>query len=186
MSRVTLAIVLFFSIALGLYWQVQMKKNEQQTSASTGIEQPDFVADNLKSVSYNDEGKVESRVSADHMEHYEANNLTRFTQPVYLLYPDDGNAHWRISATEGTLDRHDNIVTLQNNVIIDAITPNEPLQQLKTSYLELDLDTMIMRSDRVINVDGVGFKVDGTGLYADLNEQTVELLNQVTGIYEPN
>ena len=186
MNRITLAIVLFFSIALGLYWQVQLKKSEQQSSAGSGVVTPDFVADNLKSVSFNEKGDVESRVSAEHMEHFDASNLTRFTRPVYLLYPDDGAAHWRISATEGALDKDDNIVTLQNNVIIDAITPNEPLQQLRTSYLQLDLDTMIMRSDRMIQVDGMNFKVEGTGLYADLNAQTVELLNQVTGIYEPN
>ncbi|MCF1426484.1 MAG: LPS export ABC transporter periplasmic protein LptC [Shewanella sp.] len=186
MNRITLAIVLFFSIALGLYWQVQMKKNEQQVNAASNVVQPDFVADDLYSVSFNDRGEVESRVMAVYMEHFDASNLTRFSQPVYLLYPDNGQANWRISAAKGTLKQDDNIVTLENNVIIDAITPNEPLQQLKTSYLQLDLDTMIMRSDRVIQVNGSNFKAEGTGLYANLNAQTVELLNQVTGIYEPN
>lgn len=186
MNRVTLAILLFFSIALGLYWQVQMKQNEQDANADSNIITPDFVAKDLKSINFNSKGDVESRVTADYMEHFATSNLTNFTEPVFLLYPENEKGYWRIAAKQGALDKNVNMVTLHKDVIINAIAPDEPMQKLMTSYLQLDLNTMIMRSDQAIAVEGDDYRLQGVGLYADLNQQTVELLNQVTGIYEAN
>ncbi|BDM63164.1 lipopolysaccharide export system protein LptC [Shewanella sp. NFH-SH190041] len=186
MNRVTLAIVLFFSVALGLYWQAYVKKNAAENTPQSHVIQPDFVADNLTSVSFNDAGEVESRLSAAHMEHFDASNQTTFTQPVYLLYPANGQAQWRIQASEATLDKNSNKVVLQNNVIIDAISPNEPIQHISTSYVSLNLKTMVMTSDKEIHIQGNDFTIRGQGLHAELNKQTVELLHEVTGIYEPD
>ncbi len=184
MNRVTLAIILFFSTALILYWQVQNKRNAPQSEAPVDVVRPDFVADDLRSVNFDEQGNVASRVAAAHMEHYEASEKTFFNQPVYLVYPDKGEAQWRLSANEGRLNRKSNRVVLENNVIIDAISPNEPIQSLKTSYVELDLDTMIMTSDREILIEGKDFNIKGSGLYADLNAQQVKLTSQVKGTYE--
>lgn len=186
MSRVAWAIILLFVLGIGLYWQVQFKKATQESANIGQSSQPDFTAKQLKSVSFNEQGKVENRVYAERMEHFSAQDITNFTKPVYLLYPEDGLSHWRIQAKTGTLDKAIDRVVLQDNVIIDAIEPNESIQQLTTSYVELDLKTMIMTSDRMIHVNGQNFTTTGKGLYADLNAHTVELLHHVTGNYDPN
>ncbi|MGL5409262.1 MAG: LPS export ABC transporter periplasmic protein LptC, partial [Shewanella sp.] len=103
---------------------------------------------------------------------------------VYLVYPDQGKAQWRIRADQGRLSKNTGKVELENNVIIDAINPEEPIQTLSTSFLELDLNTMIMTSDRIIYVTGKDFTIQGQGLYADLNAQEVQLTSQVIGTYE--
>ncbi|QDF66003.1 LPS export ABC transporter periplasmic protein LptC [Shewanella sp. SNU WT4] len=185
MNRVTLAIVLFFSAALILYWQVQVKKSAQELHTSQTQEQPDFVADNLKSVEFNPDGTVSSRVSALHMEHFNQTQTTFFTEPVYQLYPENSDDQWQLHAKQGSLDKLTGKVTLENDVIIEALAPNEPIQTLTTSYLELNLNTMIMTSDRDIAIQGTGFTVKGKGLYADLNTQTIELKSQIEGTYEP-
>ncbi|MBV7316156.1 LPS export ABC transporter periplasmic protein LptC [Shewanella sp. NIFS-20-20] len=185
MNRVTLAIVLFFSAALILYWQVQVKRSAKDSQAASSLIQPDFVADDLKSVEFTESGKVSSRVSASHMEHYNQTQMTYFTNPVYQVYPDTGEGQWHLYASQGSLDKLSGKVVLENNVIIDAIEPNEPIQRLTTSYLELDLNTMIMTSDEPIYIKGSGFTVTGKGLYADLNTQTIELKSQIEGTYEP-
>jgi lipopolysaccharide export system protein LptC len=184
MNRVTLAILLLFSAALVLYWQVQLKQGEFDKKLQLTTSEPDFVADDLHSVEFDDKGRLNSRVTASHMEHYEDKALTYFTAPVYLVYPVDGKAQWRLQASEGRLDKNSGKVTLENNVIIDAISPEEPIQTLSTSQLELDLDTMIMTSDRLITITGAGFIIQGTGLNADLNAQEVSLTSQIKGTYE--
>ncbi|KIO36647.1 LPS export ABC transporter periplasmic protein LptC [Shewanella sp. cp20] len=183
MNRVTLAIIAFFGTALLLYWQVQSKKGNEDL-ALNNVDRPDYIVRDLKSVQYNDEGGINSRVSASHMEHYAERNLTYFTQPIYLVYPDNGDAQWRLRSTKGTLDKNSGRVTLENNVIIDAISPEEPIQTIETTYLELDLNTMIMTSDRSIRVTGQDFLITGEGLYADLNAQNIRLTSQVEGTYE--
>lgn len=184
MNRVTFAIIFLFATASVLYWQVQLKKEQHSSNNSTSVIQPDFVAKDLHSINFNASGQVASRVDAAHMEHYQNNNMTYFVQPVYLLYPEKGNSPWKIQAKEGSLNKSTGKVILQNDVIIDAISPQEPVQELSTSYLELDLNTMIMTSDQLILVTGKDFNIKGKGLYADLNAQEVELTSQVEGIYE--
>ncbi|GIU23857.1 lipopolysaccharide export system protein LptC [Shewanella colwelliana] len=183
MNRVTLAIIAFFGTALILYWQVQTKRGNEALNIDV-TDRPDYVINDLKSVQYNELGQLNSRVSASHMEHYSDKNMTYFTQPVYLVYPDEGNAQWRLRSTKGTLDKASGRVKLENNVIIDAISPEEPIQTIETTYLELDLNTMIMTSDRTIRITGNDFLITGKGLYADLNAQNVRLTSQVEGTYE--
>ncbi|ABZ78242.1 protein of unknown function DUF1239 [Shewanella halifaxensis HAW-EB4] len=185
MSRVTLAIIALFGTALLLYWQVQSKKSEQELSIDTS-QQPDYIIDDLRSIEYNELGFINSEVTAKHMEHYDSVNMTYFTEPVYLIFPDDGLAQWRLKSDKGSLNKVTGKVTLENNVIIDSISPEEPIQTLSTSYLDLDLNTMIMTSDEIIHVTGNEFVIQGLGLYADLNAQSVKLISQVEGIYQAN
>ena len=182
MNRVTLAIIAFFGTALVLYWQVQSKRGDTELTVDVSS-QPDYIADNLKSVEFNELGLVNSRVSAKHMEHFEEDNMTYFTDPIYLVYPEQGQAQWQLQSMKGTMDKRSGKVILENNVIINAIDSQEPIQSIKTSYLELDLNTMIMTSDRNIYITGSDFVIQGVGLYADLNAQSVKLTSQVNGTY---
>lgn len=59
-----------------------------------------------------------------------------------------------------------------------------PYRHCPPVFLELDLNTMIMTSDRIIYVTGKDFNIQGQGLYADLNAQEVQLTSQVVGTYE--
>lgn len=183
MNRVTLAILAFFGTALILYWQVQTKRGAEDQVIHVS-ERPDYIVNDLKSVQYSEQGNINSRVSASHMEYYADRNMTYFTEPIYLVYPDSGDAQWRLRSTKGTLDKNSGRVTLENNVIIDAISPEEPIQTIETTYLELDLNTMIMTSDRTIRITGKDFLITGQGLHADLNAQNVRLTSQVEGTYE--
>lgn len=184
MNRVTIAIIAFFTAALVLYWQVQSKRNTQLPRIVSTEERPDYTASNLKSVSFDENGKMATRVSAKHMAHYAKDDVTLFTEPVYHIFPNNSNAEWKMTAVEGRLNRTDHKVVLQKDVIIDAITPDDPIQSLSTKYLELDLKTMIMTSKEQIDITGSGFDTSGIGLYADLNAQQVKLLSDIKGTYE--
>ncbi|WP_394130295.1 LPS export ABC transporter periplasmic protein LptC [Shewanella maritima] len=186
MNRVTLAIIIFFSTAIALYWQVQVKRNAMQDSKVKTVERPDFIANDLKTTMFNEQGYIESKVTATHMEHFESTNLTHFTDPVYLIFPENGEAQWRLSATKGQLDKENSEVTLFDDVLIDAIDIDEPLQSLRTKDMTLNLTTMIGTSQERVNIKGKGFIIDGLGLHADLNTQELTLLSQVEGIYEPH
>jgi len=183
MNRVTLAIVALFGTAFLLYWQVQLKKADEGVAVDAS-NYPNYVAENLKSVEFNELGMVNSRVTATYMEHFDATGMTKFTSPIYLIYPDKGQAKWRLRAEVGVLNKQLGKVVLENNVIIDAISLEEPIQTIKTSYLKLDLNTMIMTSDRTVYITGTDFIIKGTGLYADLNGQNVKLTSNVEGTYE--
>ncbi|MDP5147266.1 LPS export ABC transporter periplasmic protein LptC [Shewanella sp. ULN5] len=186
MNRTTLAICAFFGLALTLYWQVQDKRNKMALVVDTRIERPDFVADDLHTTEFNTLGLVDSKMSATHMEHYSMTNTTLFTDPVLLLYPQNGKAQWQITAKNATLEQQTNKVSLQNDVIINAIDIEEPLQSLETQQVTFDLETMIGRSEDPVIIKGNGFLINGLGLFADLNAEEITLLSEVEGTYEPH
>ncbi|GLS83399.1 LPS export ABC transporter periplasmic protein LptC [Paraferrimonas haliotis] len=183
MSRVTIITLLMFAIATGLYWQVQQKRAADQSSADDGTYQPDFVATELNSRVYDEAGNLSSRVHADSMEHYQALNLTIFGAPRYNVFPNEGGSQWQLSAKTGTLNNDTQNVLLEEGVLIEAISPNEPIKNITTSYLEVDLNSMIMTSNKALFVEGDDFDLTGVGLFADLNENKVNLLKQVEGTY---
>ena len=184
MNRVTIAIAAFFGLALALYWQTQIKRSEMDAIKVVGVERPDFIADDLRTTQFNGQGLIESRVTAEHMEHYASSDITHFTKPVYLIYPENGKAQWQLSADQGQLNKQSNQISLENNVIIDAIDIEEPLQSLTTNDVSLDLTTMIGSSQDMVYIKGKGFMIQGLGLHADLNTQKLSLLSQVEGTYE--
>lgn len=186
MNRTTLAICAFFGLALVLYWQVQVKRNQMALIKDPRIERPDFVADNFRTTEFNKLGFIDSKVSAEHMEHFTSTNTTSFTAPVLLLYPENGKAQWQITAKNATLNQHSNEVSLHNDVVIDAIDIEEPLQSLETQQVTFNLNTMIGRSEESVTIKGNGFIIQGLGLFADLNAEQITLLSQVEGTYEPH
>ena len=183
MNRVTIAIIVFFGTALFLYWQVQVKQGQQQQVKSQ-IELPDYVATQLDSVTYDKDGQLSSRVSAEHMEHFQDKDLTIFSKPEYLLYGDDINSPWKITAQQGRLMKAQGQVFLDDSVEIRAVNKQEPLQSVVTKHLQMDLNDKTMESEEMVYIKGNGFKSQGLGLYADFNQETVRLKSQVTGTYE--
>ena len=184
MNRVNLAITVFFGTAILLYWQVQSKRGDAELTIDPQS-RPDYIVDDIKSVAYNELGLVSNRLSAKHMEHYQDNNITLFTEPIYLIYPEKGQAQWQVQSGKGTMNKKSGKVILEDNVIINAIDTKEPIQTVTTSYLELDLNTRIMVSDRKVYITGSDFIIEGLGLYGDLNAESVKLTSQVHGTYEP-
>ncbi|WP_028107774.1 LPS export ABC transporter periplasmic protein LptC [Ferrimonas futtsuensis] len=182
MKREGIAIAILFGAAILLTWRSMVMKDQAKVDVKPSY-QPDFVAENLRSRIYSESGRLSAEINADQMEHYQALALTRLQEPDYLLYPEDSQGQWRVQATQGQLSdgRH---VVLENDVIITAIEPNEPLKTITTDYLELDLETMIMTSNRQIRGNGEGFNITAKGLWADLNLNRIELKSQVNAIYE--
>ncbi|MCL1077470.1 LPS export ABC transporter periplasmic protein LptC [Parashewanella spongiae] len=183
MNRVTIAIVLFFGTALYLYWQVQVKQSQKENNLPS-VEQPDYVATDLRSAEFNEQGLISSRVTAKHMEHYQDNNVTLFTQPVYIVYGTDRTSPWRITAEKGQFQKDMGKVYLQGDVTLQAVDLQEPLQSVNTNALEMDLITKTMTTEEMVYIKGNSFNSQGKGMFADKNAQTIRLNSQVTGTYE--
>lgn len=85
MSRVTLAIIAFFGTALILYWQVQQKRGNETDSSLNNQDSPDYIIEDLRSIEFNEQGQVNSRVTAKHMEHYEL-KAKPISLNLYILF----------------------------------------------------------------------------------------------------
>lgn len=183
MTRAGLFITLFFFSGLLYFWNPFWSIAEKEPELPSGLLQPDFVADDLQLKRFDEQGFLTSQVNATHMEHFQEIETTQFTAPSYLIFPKQGQARWRVQSDLGTFNQRNHVV-LQKNVIITAIAPDELIKEIHTSYLELDLDSMMITSDRPITVYGKEFKISGVGIRADLNRHFIELIKDIRATYD--
>jgi len=183
MNRVTLLIGLFFISCILLFWNPFWSINSVKVQPQSF--KPDFVANDMTLRQYNDDGYLSSQLHAKYMASYDAANITEFTKPSYILYPQQGSPKWKITADIGLFDQSEHVV-LTNNVIISAIDPKQKIKSITTSRLELNLVTMMVTSDQEIKIIGQQYDITGVGLKADLNQQKIELIKDIQAIYDNN
>jgi len=144
---------------------------------------PDFIAESLKSNTFNVKGDLSHIIDAKRMEHYADIQVTHFEFPHLTLYPEDKKNTWEVSSTEGTLFS-DNRVKLKNRVKLSSTDPESLIQEIHGKYIELDLNTNIISSEQAIVVLGKGFTMYGSGLIVDINTKQMTLTEHVQTIYK--
>ena len=183
MSRVGLLICLFFVSGLLLFWNPFWSFNQPKNNTAEQELQPDFVALDMTLRQFNQLGFLASEVHAKQMLHFDSANITEFTKPSYIIYPNGGAAKWKISADIGVFNQRDHVV-LKNNVIISSIASTAVVKTITTSRVEIDLTTMMVTSKQPIKVIGEKFHITGVGLKADLNQQQIELIKDIQAVYD--
>lgn len=183
MKRENLAGLLLLLAAGALYWSNLLREQEQPVHSPD--QDPDFVTRKLDTSTYDKTGRLSARIAAASMRHFEDSQFTEFSEPIYFIYPEDSDIVWKLQARQGELadNRH---MTLENDVIITSIMPDEPLRTLRTAVLKVDLDTMIVTTEDPLVASGDTFTMEAVGLWADLNTNQVKLLSEVTASYEVN
>jgi len=184
MNRAVILISLFFGSCILLFWNPFWSVTTVDKPFTNNKNLPDFTASDMTLRQYDEQGFLSASVSAVKMEHY--NNIsTTFTKPSYIIYPKQGDARWKIDAEIGIFDQEHRVL-LKNNVTISALDPEEKIRFIKTSHLELNLNTMIIHSDELVEIAGKQFRITGHGLQADFKQQQFELIKDIQAVYENN
>ncbi len=184
-SRLKISIVILFVLALLLYIPTWM----EDTPAENKVEKidalrPAYRAKNLTTTLYNQDGKLNHRVFATNMEHYDQLGFVLFTQPEYTVYTDDNSAPWQVTAEEGTLYSNDTI-QLDSNVEIVNQSRDDFVETIQTEFIEINLDSKQMTSDQPVTIRGLQYVINSNGFNADLQTQQYELIDHVQTVYSP-
>ncbi len=180
MRRELLAGLLLLAMAGGLYWHNLLMAPQSPTLAT---QEPDFVARAMTTRAYNEHGRLNAEIAADRMLHYQPLQLTEFTKPVYLVYPEGTDTTWKVTANFGVLEQN-RYLHLRDQVQLEALEHNEPINRIRTQALKLDLETMIVSTDEALEAQGENLSLTATGLIADLKLNLVSLLHKVSATYD--
>ncbi|MGL4249238.1 MAG: LPS export ABC transporter periplasmic protein LptC [Aeromonas sp.] len=181
MSRQTLLFALLFLVAL-VAWQLGKVELVPDSKVSVENYQPDFVAKDLVTTRFDVNGKRTERLESRHAEYFQLLEQATFEQPVVYLFDEQGAAEWKVTAETGVLNTGDNVI-LRDKVHLDGLLPASFIATLDTSYLELDLVTQDVRSNREVKIVGRDFQTEGVGLKGHLDRKYFELLDQGHAIY---
>ncbi len=160
------------------YWAQNME--DGQTNENI-VATPTFIAGNIETSFFNVKGELYQVLGAKRAEHYKSIELTELDEPSLVYYPQNDtsqkklsqnskiekNEIWYISSDEGTLNNNDNFV-LRGHVLAKNSNVDSFVNEIKSNYLELDLNTNELRTPEKINIKGLNLENSGTGFYGNI------------------
>lgn len=177
--NIRLFIFLAFVVISFLWWFPALESEKSIDSEAMNDLIPEFTAKFLHQELFDSEGNLEQQVFSHKMEHYADLSLTHFKQPEFTIYQDN-KPFWRISAQLGNMQ--DGLLLLEGSVTMLQISDNALVNSITTEYLEINLNTNIVSTDNEITIKGENTIIVGKGLIADLERQTLSLVNHVQTI----
>lgn len=127
---------------------------------------PSYLAQSIKTTTYNKMGLAYRELSAQNVQYYEYLTTSYLTLPNVTYFPQlDPNKNtsknisinqdelemWTISADFGTVNIGDNII-LRSNVLGHSTKRDAIITDIRTDYLEYDLNTQEIKTDKTISL----------------------------------
>ncbi len=179
----TIFIFLLF-LASVLFWRWTTQEHSPVQQAQTNNAMPSSIAENLVSYQYDSQGTLLREFHAKTAFYYENKELTETLAPELLTYEKHQPA-WHLTAPAGQLLK-DEQVKLHGNILIQNKNPELDVRQMTTTYLEMDLRTNQITTDKPLEIEGVDYHIQGEGLNADLNQNRYTILRQGHATYQNN
>lgn len=175
-------------IALGFsgWYYMQSSFNINLLSPKIIAYLPDIMIEDLTVKQFDATGKPAHYFYTPALTHFPHKSMSQFTQPKIILTPEDEEP-WTIRADRGRAEEGINKITLISNVIFHQNAANNQKEkkittELMTYYSKKNWAT----TPEKIFFEQPGLSVQSVGLAADLKEQKIFLLHQVSSIYDPN
>lgn len=177
-----LSLLLLLVAAVFSYWW--HSSSEDSTSIYTERELiPDFIAEQLTRTVYNEDGQLSELVQAERMEHFEWLGFTQLEKPVFTLLDRAHNLSWQASSVSAVLYPNDKLI-LDGEVLLQNLAPDDLIDRVQTSYLEMSLPSELITTDEEVMIFGIGFTIHGLGMRASLNEQSIFMQQHLRTDYQ--
>lgn len=177
--RLKLIVLITFIVVSLVWWFPAFKDTQPEVVADSESIYPEFTAKNLHQKVYDENGQLNQQIFAKELEHYNELSLTHFKQPDFVIYQDN-KPYWKFSAQEGNLQ--DGLLILDNNVTMLQLSEPKSAIEIKTEYLEIDLNASMVTTDNTIRIESDKVLIRGEGLNADLNQGSIALIKHVQTI----
>ncbi len=161
-----------------------LERNDDDTINVSEVAK-DQVADNystdITALQFNDAGKLQYHLHADHAAHYLHTDIALVQRPVLLSYADDG-AVWRSVAGHGKVRPGGDIIDLWDKVVIRRADDSAEIATDEVTFNTLNGEA---DTTAAVTITTPASQLQGNGMHADIDTETVNLLNNVRGTYGP-
>ena len=146
-------------------------------------EQPDYLLHQATLVRFAEDGERRYVIEAQKITHLPQNNVALLSDIKLDYYPASSTS-WHLRADHGHLDQNDNRLELSGKVHAHQIEVADPIQ-FDTSTVTLLLDSEQLHTAAKIILRQGHRETRGTGLAANLRNDTLSVLKDVTSRYVP-
>ena len=178
---------LLTGLAALFYIRYSTDRVEPDTASDITLpaDSPDIYVTGMALSRYDDQGIRIMTVNADTLAVYNTTGQSLLGQPVVLLRPKDQNS-WRVTAEQAIILANDNI-EFKQNVVAEQVS-SLPATVVRSDVMIISDQGQRISSDLEVNIVKGGQTVDAVGMDVKLNtlEPVIELLSEVTFVYEPS
>lgn len=178
-----LILVLIFAAIMSFLWWPHIDDTVEKETIKADAAEPDYIAHGLKRTIYNDNGFVQTTVSAKTMRYFSIDALAEFTQPNVTLFTEYSIPNWNLTAQQGFLYANEKIV-LENQVNATNLNKEEVIRYFQTAHLDVYIPEKRMQANQDVTVIGDNLIMQGKGMSADLDAKQVELTDHVKTTYK--
>ncbi|VFP84564.1 Lipopolysaccharide export system protein LptC [Candidatus Erwinia haradaeae] len=179
---ITILVALFSIILIG--WILNEHSNiDNIVRINHSSLEPAYTSTHLHMLTYNMQGALANKISADQATYYSDKKNIYFVKPIIKTYEDDHSPSWKIQADTAMLT-HDKILYLYGNVLIDSLTHTTEIEKIKMHNAKISLITQDISSEDNVFLYGRTFYATSMKIHGNLRQKTAELIDQVQTSYE--
>ncbi len=185
MNRLRLFASLIFIFVMSMMWlSLKEKPQDTATKEQSSEAKPDYVAYDLNRIVFDKNGQRIQTLSAKTMTYYESQNRAEFDSPLLLLESRNNKGKWRVSAQKGQLIENNRLL-LSDEVNAVNLTESDYIDRITSQYFHIDLKASTMHTEQPVQLFGDGLEITGSGLFADLNQEKIDLIKHANTKYLP-
>lgn len=147
---------------------------------------PVLVMQDFQATRMNEQGVRQYTLAAPRMVQLPGDQGTWLEQPAIDVYQDASTREWLIRAERGWVAADNSLIRLESHVTLErpAASGKTPLV-ITTRNLQVYPEQRLVQTEEAARLDAPGGKLEAVGVRAYLDEDRLELLSAVRGIYEP-
>lgn len=144
----------------------------------------DYTAQNITLTQFHTNGQLRYRLTATHLAHTLPDRLTRLSQPILMVYPEQGTPI-TLSSPSAILKANDTIIKMPERVLLTGADGRGRPIRILSSNVTVDTQQQTATSPAPTQINGPGYVTLGDGLDVSLRQQIFNLLKDVRSVYSP-
>jgi lipopolysaccharide export system protein LptC len=168
---------------------IQLSERITEQALPTDISQikddVDYSIEDFKLSLIDSQGKMQYHLSAASMLHYKQSDQTQLQEPSLELQRT-AEEQWKIEARKGQVSPRGKDLSLQGMVRIER-TATETLEPftMTTESLQISTSKNTVSTEDSVHLEGSGISIRAKGMFADLDQDKIQLLANVRVSYVP-
>ena len=177
-------LVLLIVISLGSAWILKELNDEQARIQEEAAHIPDFFMHGFSTTTMDDAGQPLRTLSADYIAHFSDTETKEIENPYLIVYHPTREP-WHVKSERGWMSADDEVMLLLGEVEIWRNSAGGVREvEILTQDLRVLPETEYGETDKPVIIRTPTSETHSVGMRAFLQQRRVELLSQVTTVYE--
>lgn len=179
-----LPLAILAGLVVATAWIGQLARAPQARGEAAFGHHPDYFAEDLNAVAFDQDGQPRYRLSAVRMTHYMDDDTTELTAPRFVREGAE-MARVVVRSLRGLVSPEGESVYFLGDVrmLHERLHDGAPME-LASEYLRVIPDQDLIRTDKPVTLSDGRNRLYGTAMVADGRQGTLVLKGRVKGIYE--